>query len=108
VDPTPFETVDLEKSASGHAKPVDASHVAMPEDADLRPRRVVSWAPRAEVQVIRIGQVEPEHDLQVRKLVEPFGGISRESAVVDTDYRLCGSPVVVGRLDAAANDVRDR
>jgi hypothetical protein len=61
-------------------EPVEPSHVAVPEDADRGPVRVVPSGSGAGVQVGQVGQVKAEHDLEMGEGIEAhrptaiFGG----------------------------------
>ena len=57
------EAIDLDEAAAGDAEPVEAAHVAVAEDADRGPVGVVAGGAGAEVEVDRVGQVEPVDDL---------------------------------------------
>ena len=51
--------------------------------------------------------MESEDDLQVGEGFEFSGGLVGEPGAVDADDRAAAAPVVVGRFEAAANDVGD-
>ena len=56
------EVIDLDQTAVRDTQPVQPAHVAMAEDADFGPVRVVSWSACAEVEVGRVGEMEAEDD----------------------------------------------
>jgi Integrase core domain len=56
------EVIDLDQTAARDTQPVQPAHVAMAEDADFGPVRVVSWSACAEVEVGRVGEMEAEDD----------------------------------------------
>ncbi len=57
----------------------------MAENANLWPVGVVSCATCTKVQIVLVGQMEPEHDLEVAELLESFHRVRSEPRVVDTD-----------------------
>src|SRR5262249_54429813 len=96
------QTVHFEQTAPRYPEPVDAPHVAVAEDADWRPVRVIPRTPRAEVEIGRIGEVEAEHDFQVGELFQSSRRVRPEPRRIDSDDRTGASPVVVGRFGASA------
>lgn len=102
-----IESVDLEQTAAGDAQPVEASHVAVAEDADLGPVGVVARSAGSEVQVGGVSEAEAEDDLQVGEVFKSLGGVGGEAVGVQADDGPGAAPVVVGGLDSAAYDVAE-
>jgi hypothetical protein len=70
-----IERIDFDQAAARDAQPVQAAHVAMAEDADFGPVRVVSCSACAEVEVARVGEVEAVDDFQVGEGIQSGGGV---------------------------------
>jgi len=52
--------------------------------------------------------VKLEDDLQMRELLKPRRSGRRKTGAINADDRLSATPMVVGRFDTTANDVRKR
>ncbi len=103
-----IEAVHLDQAATRYTEPVEPAHVAVPEGADLGPGGVVARTTCAEVQVVGVGQMETEDDLQVREVLQPLRGVRGEARVIDTDDGPCAAPEVVGRLLPSTHHVGQR
>src|SRR2546430_16438948 len=77
----------------------------MSKGANLWAVRVVPRAPGAKVEVGRVGEVEPEDDLQVREGIQSHGRLGVEPVAVDPEDGASTTPVIVSGLDAPTDHV---
>nr|WP_228790180.1 hypothetical protein [Nocardia cyriacigeorgica] len=101
------EAVDPQEPGTGDPEPIDPAHVAVSEDSDCWPFGVVPGAAGAEVQIRLVGQVEPEHDLEMAEFLESLDGFLGEARVVDPDDGFGSAPVIVCGFAAPSDDVSD-
>jgi hypothetical protein len=62
------QAVDRDETTTGDSEPVQAPHVAVPEDPDLRPVGVVSGSSGTEVQIAWAGEMESKDDFEMREV----------------------------------------
>jgi hypothetical protein len=79
----------------------------MAEDADFGPGWVVSWSACSEVEVGRVGEMETIDDFEVGEGIQSCRGVGAEAATVDSDDAAGAAPLVIGRLDAPTDHLRD-